>query len=276
MTRFRRLTVEDLDTVLEWAAAEGWNPGWDDAEAFHRADPAGFFGAEVDGRLVAAISVVNHTPTFAFLGLYICQPDMRGKGIGLALWQHAVAHAGERCIGLDGVPDQQENYRASGFVLTGQTTRYTGPLAIGEAGGVREAQAADLEHLIAREGRASGVIKPGFMEPWFAGTARRRTWVDGPVGTPRSLATLRECRSGYKIGPLVAEDEASTRRLLCRNAEITGSAEVSVDVPASAAPLARMLEQMELAPGFVTARMYRGGAPTGAAPFYAVATLELG
>ncbi|MEL6127703.1 MAG: N-acetyltransferase, partial [Pseudomonadota bacterium] len=65
MTRFRRLTVEDLDTVLEWAAAEGWNPGWDDAEAFHRADPAGFFGAEVDGRLVAAISVVNHTSTFA-------------------------------------------------------------------------------------------------------------------------------------------------------------------------------------------------------------------
>ncbi|NIP17093.1 MAG: N-acetyltransferase, partial [Xanthomonadales bacterium] len=47
---------DELDTVLDWAAAEGWNPGLEDADAFYRADPDGFFIAEVDGAPAAAIS----------------------------------------------------------------------------------------------------------------------------------------------------------------------------------------------------------------------------
>ncbi|MEO0387662.1 MAG: GNAT family N-acetyltransferase, partial [Pseudomonadota bacterium] len=104
-----------LDTMLDWAAAEGWNPGLDDAAAFFAADPDGFFVTLDDaGQPVAAISVVNHTPTFAFLGLYIVRPSDRGRGNGLALWRHALAHAGPRSIGLDGVEAQQDNYAASG------------------------------------------------------------------------------------------------------------------------------------------------------------------
>ena len=75
MTRTRRMTLADLETVLEWAADEGWNPGVEDAEAFLAADPEGFFVTEDDGVPVAAISVVNHSPDFAFLGLYLCRPS---------------------------------------------------------------------------------------------------------------------------------------------------------------------------------------------------------
>lgn len=31
-----------LDQAMEWAAAEGWNPGLNDADCFHTADPTGY------------------------------------------------------------------------------------------------------------------------------------------------------------------------------------------------------------------------------------------
>ena len=109
MTTCRNATLAELDLILEWAASEGWNPGLEDAAAFFAADQRGFFVAVDDqDQPIAAISVVNHTADFAFLGLYIVTPSFRGQGTGLALWNHALAHAGDRTIGLDGVAAQQK------------------------------------------------------------------------------------------------------------------------------------------------------------------------
>ena len=75
----RNATLAEVELMLSWAIEEGWNAGADDAVAFYAGDPEGFFVAEVDGAPVASISVVNHTDDFAFLGLYICRPEHRGK-----------------------------------------------------------------------------------------------------------------------------------------------------------------------------------------------------
>ena len=86
MITFRNARPTELVLVLDWAASEGWNPGLDDAAAFFAADPDGFFVAEdPSGEILAAISVVNHSDDFAFLGLYILRPEYRGQGIGLGL-----------------------------------------------------------------------------------------------------------------------------------------------------------------------------------------------
>ena len=77
MIQHRTMSLDELRVVLDWAAEEGWNPGLDDAEAFHAADPEGFFLAIDKGTPVAAISVVNHSDNFAFLGLYLCRPEYR-------------------------------------------------------------------------------------------------------------------------------------------------------------------------------------------------------
>ena len=41
----RRMTETDLGLALDWAAAEGWNPGLHDAHCFYAADPEGFCSA---------------------------------------------------------------------------------------------------------------------------------------------------------------------------------------------------------------------------------------
>src|SRR5215203_6783352 len=56
----RPLTRPEIDTMVDWAAAEGWNPGLHDADAFRATDPDGFFGLDVDGELAVTLSVVRY------------------------------------------------------------------------------------------------------------------------------------------------------------------------------------------------------------------------
>ena len=270
------MTLADLDLVLGWAAAEGWNPGLDDAAAFLSADPEGFFVAERDGVPVAAISVVNHDPGQAFLGLYICRPAFRGQGIGLALWHHALAHAGTRTVGLDGVAAQQANYAASGFRRSGATLRWEGPLAGAAATNVRPAAAADLPALMRLDAAANGHARPGFLHGWLAASETRRSFVlDGTDG-PAGFATIRRCCNGSKLGPVIAPDAAAALRLIRAALAATGEALAVIDIPDASADFAARLAAAGLAETFRTARMYRGAPPCPGPLLQAVGTLELG
>ena len=275
MITFRNATEDELAEVLEWAAAEGWNPGLDDAAAFFAADPGGFFVAEMGGSLIAAISVVNHDESFAFLGLYIAVPEHRGKGIGLRLWQHALEHAGSRTVGLDGVAEQQDNYRTSGFSYAGDTTRYTGHVRPQVGLGIRLAQASDISRLTDAEHAASGYRKCDYLAAWFTNTPLRKTLIlprdDGSV----ACCTVRKCRVGAKIGPLIANSQQEAESLL-RHAATVFDGEMMVDVPDVSPELEKLCRTLNLSPGFQTARMYRGTHYSAHPAFFAVASLELG
>ena len=99
--RIRAMRPDEIDLALDWAAAEGWNPGLADAACFAGVDPEGFLIGELDGAPVATISCVAYDEQFAFLGFYLVRPELRGRGYGLRMWQAAMAHAGSRTVGLD-------------------------------------------------------------------------------------------------------------------------------------------------------------------------------
>lgn len=272
----RQASAVEVGIMLDWAAAEGWNPGLDDAGAFRSADPEGFFMADVQGRPVAAISVVNHAPDMAFLGLYLCHPSHRGRGIGYALWQHALSHAGGRTVGLDGVAEQQANYSKSGFVRAGATTRYEGRLSAVPDSAIGLAQQVDLAALRTLDRQANGVDRPAFLSAWTRRTEHRATYVlqgaDGPTG----FATARDCRTGVKIGPIIAPDAPAALRL-ARAARVERQpGPTYIDLPASSSDLARLLAGAGFAPVFETARMYRGPAPVCGPGLQAFSTMELG
>ena len=270
MNNIRNVTRAELDQVLQWAKDEGWNPGRDDAAAFFAADPDGFFVGMVDETPVAAISVVNHNESYAFLGLYIVRTRFRGKGIGYGLWQHAIGHAGSRTVGLDGVPEQQANYGRSGFQAAGGTTRFSGRIEPKVSATTRSAQPAELEDLIQREAEASGQVKTAYLSAWFRDTMTRKTLVaDG------GFCTVRQCQTGAKIGPLISDSPESARRLLQHSATFFGP-DIVIDVPDRADGLSSLCHRMGLLPGFQTTRMYRGPYIEPEGQVYAVASLELG
>lgn len=272
----RTATKAEVAQMLDWAAAEGWNPGLDDATAFADADPGGFFVAEQDGQPVAAISVVNHSDSFAFLGLYLCLPAFRRRGIGYALWQHALAHAGARTVGLDGVAAQQENYARSGFVYAGATTRFEGPCRAVSASGLRPVGPAEMGALAALDRAANGFDRPRFLNAWLTDTATRRTILLVTDGTPTGFATARLCRQGCKVGPVVTGDPGSAMTLAHAAANELSAQSMIVDIPGTQPEFQAALRAQGFAPTFETARMYRGPAPDPGNGLFAVATLELG
>lgn len=123
----RAMARADLDRTIDWAEAEGWNPGLDDAGCFHANGQGGFLLGELDGIPITSISTVRYGEGYSFLGFYICVPEQRGKGFGYPFWEVGMALLGTRIIGLDGVPDQQQNYRKAPSFETAHIYRDTAP-----------------------------------------------------------------------------------------------------------------------------------------------------
>ena len=78
--RIRSMRTDEISIAVDWAAAEGWNPGLADAACFSRVDPDGFLIGELDGAPVATVSCVNYSASFALLGLYIVRSIARAHG----------------------------------------------------------------------------------------------------------------------------------------------------------------------------------------------------
>ncbi len=258
----RTATVADLEQMLEWAAREGWNPGWRDAALFHAADPGGFFLAEDERGMAGCISAVRYGASFGFIGFYIARPDRRGQGVGIALWRRGMAHLEGRVVGLDGVVAQQENYRRSGFELAWRNVRYAAarPRAVtGESGEVREASAVAPEVLAALDATVFPAPRLAFMRAWLSAPGHKARVVMRH-GEAVGFGVLRPCRDGAKIGPLTACGAGAARALF--NALIEGAeGPVSLDLPQPNPAAIALAVEAGMAPVFETARMYAGAAP---------------
>lgn len=272
----RPMEPSELPVALGWAAEEGWNPGAEDAAAFMQADPDGFFMAFVGETPVAAISVVNHSDNFAFLGLYLCLPAFRGQGIGFALWQYALEHAGNRTVGLDGVPDQQGNYRKSGFVLQDQTFRYEGIVEGIAHPETRAAGRQDVADLVTLVNESQGYDTSGFLTNWLVQRETRKTLVLERNGEIVGLVTRRACQQGHKIGPLVTPALEDAKTLLHAVAHDVKGDGLIVDVPESGKALTAYCQSLGMEPSFNTARMYKGEPPVPGKNVFSISTMELG
>jgi hypothetical protein len=276
--RIRPMRPDEISIAVDWAAAEGWNPGLADAACFATADPGGFLIGELDGAPAATISCVNYGASFAFLGFYIVRKDLRGRGHGLRIWNEAIAHAGARVIGLDGVVAQQQNYKKSGFALAYANVRYGGTVAAPDAPGtgVVPLSAVPLAEVEASDRTVFPAARSAFLRAWLGapGHVGRALMRDGRLA---AWGVIRPCRTGRKIGPLVADDRAAAEAVLAALLASAGGGEVFLDVPSINRDAVALAQDLGLAPVFETARMYTGAiAPLRLERVFGVTTFELG
>jgi GNAT superfamily N-acetyltransferase len=272
----RAMSRQELDVALDWAAAEGWNPGLHDAGCFYAADPGGYLAGFIDGEMVASIFAVRYGATFGFIGGYIVKPEYRGRGFGMAVWKAGMARLAGRNVGLDGVVAQQPNYAKSGFVLAHRNIRFEGE------GRGQPAPAPGL----ARSPEFAGIVR--YDKPFFAEerTDFLRCWtgshhitfaVHGANGLA-GYAVMRPCRGGYKIGPLFADaPEVAEQLFAALQGEAPQGSPLFLDVPEPNEAALALAKRHQLRPCFETARMYTGGQPDlGMSRLYGITSFELG
>jgi hypothetical protein len=276
--RTRVMRPEEIAIAADWAAAEGWNPGLGDPACFATVDREGFLIGEVEGGAAATVSCVNYDARFAFLGFYIVRPELRGRGYGLRMWNAAIAHAGGRVIGLDGVVAQQENYRKSGFSLAYVNVRYGGTVAAPAApsAAVVPLSEVPLAAVEANDATVFPAPRPAFLRAWIGapGHVGRALVRDGALA---AWGVIRPCRTGHKIGPLVADDRAAAEAVLAALLADAGGGETFLDVPGVNRDAVALAQSLGLAPVFETARMYTGPIrPVHLERVFGVTTFELG
>jgi GNAT superfamily N-acetyltransferase len=273
------MTRGEIDTAVDWAAAEGWNPGLHDAACFHGADPGGFYVGLLDGEPVATISAVKYGGSFAFVGFYIVKPQCRGQGYGIQIWNAALATLSGRRVGLDGVVDQQANYRKSGFALAYRNVRFQG---VGGKHRQTDDRIVPLSSIPFDE-----TLR--YDAPFFPDNRSQflRHW----LGRPGSIAVgvrdkgqlvgygvMRPCRSGYKVGPLFADSPELAERLFAYfRAEVPASAPIFLDIPEPNAAALDLVARHGMNAAFETARMYTGEFPNlPMSRLFGVTSFELG
>ena len=281
----RPMSRPDLALAIDWAAAEGWNPGLHDVDCFYAADPAGFWMGWLGDEPVAAIAAVKYGETFGFVGLYIVRPTFRGQGYGLVIWQAGLAYLQGRTIGLDGVVEQQANYIKSGFELAHRNIRYRGRKAAGAEKGNRMQPKGEIVAI------ASLPINTvlAYDQTFFPAerTDFLKSWLTQPdslsVGlmyqqTLAGYGLIRTCREGYKIGPLFADTpQVAEAIFLALIDKVNPNGVFYLDVPEPNSQAVALAEKYQMSRVFETARMYRQGVPhLPVARMFGITTFELG
>jgi ribosomal protein S18 acetylase RimI-like enzyme len=273
----RRMRPRELELAIDRAAAEGWNPGLDDASTFYAADPEGFLIATFDDEPIGFISAVAYGDALGFIGLYIVRPEWRGKGCGMQLWRAGMAYLGTRNIALDGVLAQQANYRKSGFVLTHRNVRYEGIVTGEHDDDLVDARSVPFDRLLRFDAYHFAATRESFLRAWLdAPHAHALAAIDGD--TLRGYGVIRRCREGHKIGPLFAEDRRVARALfLALAAHANEDGKVVLDVPECNPAAVALAVEYDMTSVFETARMYTQPAPAmPLANIFGVTSFELG
>lgn len=275
----RAASLEEWHHVVGWAADEGWNPGHGDVDHFHPTDPAGFFLGRSDGEPVSAVSIVNYSDTYAFLGYYLVHPEHRGTGLGLATWRAAWPHAGSRTVGLDAVPAQESTYVRSGFTAAHRTLHFTGrPERAAEVPrDVVPVTAELLPAVAAFDRQCFPADRRTFLDGWLTGRGRT-AYAYLRDGTVAGYGMMRPARSGQRVGPLFADTAEGAAALLDALAgRLEPDEELHLDIPETHTAALRLAAARRLDAVSHTVRMYRGPAPaTRTDACWAVTSLELG
>ncbi|MHC8492091.1 GNAT family N-acetyltransferase [Thalassospira sp. SM2505] len=266
--KIRRLKSFEFPLAVEWAANEGWNPGLSDAEVFFNTDPDGFWAAFDKQGMAAVISAVQYSSDYGFVGFYICREDRRGSGLGYKLWQTALENSVMKTIGLDGVVDQQDNYRKSGFELAHRNIRYAGIITATETAlpeDIFTLKIDDIAVVDAFEQTCNlfGESRIEFLRGWLGNENHTALALKGPMGL-RGYGVIRPCKQGHKVGPLFAANLEDARTLFdaLLQSRKDQSDKVYLDIPEPNQAARELVDAHQMVAEFETARMYKGPAPT--------------
>ena len=280
--QFKKLDFKALLTMVEWAAAEGWNPGPYDADIYWKTDPDGFYGFFDGSKLLAGGSIVSYNGEFGFMGFFIVHPDYRGQGIGNKLWYLRRDKLLSRLkpgavIGMDGVVNMQEFYRKGGFEIAFRDERYSRKGEKFEINhNISPVYNDDIKHILAYDKLCFGFERSQFLIPWL-NQPESHTFKFVENDVLKGFAFLRKLRLGYKICPLFADNIETAKQLYesCLNTHPDET--FFIDIPRNNPDALKLIEMYNAEYTFECARMYYGNPPNNDwSKVFGITSFELG
>jgi hypothetical protein len=275
----KRMQPQELQTALDWAEKEGWNPGLHDAKCYYQADPNGFFMGWLDGKPIAVGSAVIYSAHFAFCGLYIVKPEFRGQGYGLQLTQERLNYIGNRITGLDGVLDKVAIYEKLGYVVSHRQIRYelSGALPFHTDPNIVKLETIPFGQIANFDQHYFQSFRDSFLRCW---TSQPESHALGYFSDKQlaGYGVIRKCAVGYKIGPLFATSEGIASSLFAALCCAAGSSPIYLDIPETNQKALKLVKDHQMVPKFEVIRMYRNGMPliNQSDDIYGVTSFELG
>ncbi|MDF5720545.1 MAG: GNAT family N-acetyltransferase [Rhizonema sp. PD37] len=216
---------------------------------------------ELNNELVASISAVAYSKDFAVLGFYIVKPQFRGRGFGMKMWRAAMAYLGtERNISLDGEIAQLPNYQKSGFQITYRHIRYE---AVGGGvmpSGIVELKTVPFEKLVAYNQEFFPAERKHFLQLWIKqpNSAALGVIREGDIV---GYGVIRKSHTGFRIGPLNADDEQIAEQLLLALLAFGSDARVFLDVPDANPEAIKLAQRYGMKAVSESVRMYNKEIP---------------
>jgi GNAT superfamily N-acetyltransferase len=275
--KIRKMSREEVEFVVEMAAAEGWNPGIHDGELFYEADPEGFFIAEIAGKPIGCASAVAYDESFGFLGLYVVKPGFRRKEVGMKLTEKCLEYLGERNIGLDGVVENEKKYQKVMKIKSSYSNlRFEGRGGGEVPDGLVKISTVPFESLLEYDRKMFPAPRSGFLEKWIK-QPDSYTFAKLEAEKLKGYGVIRKCRKGYKIGPLFADDQNTAEDIFqALRASVPGEI-LYFDIPEPNKKAMEIAEKYRMTIIFKTIRMYSREEPDIRLDgVYGVTSFELG
>lgn len=275
----RTMNRKELDIAVDWARQEGWNPGIYDADAFYAQDPNGFFIGYLDGKPIATISAVKYGKQYAFGGFYIVKKEYRNSGYGMEIFKKAMDYVKDMNVGGDGVVENLEKYATVGLKLVHMNARYGGHGSGTNLVASNVVKLSDVPFGTAADydDKCFGVPRREFLKLWIT-QPESKAFGYIQDGKLVGYGMIRKCFTGYKIGPLFADNPEIAQALFnTLLGQIDKSTEVFFDIPECNPEAIKMTTDYGMKKVFATGRVYSKGQPNfPLEKWYGVTTFELG
>jgi GNAT superfamily N-acetyltransferase len=226
------MTSADLSLGLGLSQEAGWNQIPADWQRMQDLQPDGCFVAQWDGLPVGTTTTCIFD-SVAWIAMVLVKMSHRGRGIGRALLEHALAYLDERgvvTVRLDATPLGQPVYERLGFVEQFQLARYEGVISeAGEAPGVDIALPEHWEALAALDRTVTNTDRRQFLSRLFAEQPQNVRCVHS-AGRITGFITARAGAKALMLGPCLGTPDAA-RLLFADAGRLYAGQRVFIDVP---------------------------------------------
>jgi GNAT superfamily N-acetyltransferase len=274
----RKMTKNEVEIAVDWAEKEGWNPGLHDADLFFEGDQNGFFAGVIDGQIVAVGSAVCYNETYAFCGLYIVHPEHRQKGFGLMLTQARLAYCGDRNIGIDGVLENVDIYQRVGYKPFYMNHRYQvkAHRHADDEPFIKEITSEHMNKVFEYDRQCFPAERQVFLSAWINDTSAKAVAYFNEEQLC-GYAVRRQCKEGYKIGPLFADNSDVANKIFIALQQDINGENIILDVPENNPAAIQLANDFNMKAVFATMRMYQNGLPEIAhEKVFGITSFELG